>query len=254
MSDWNSTQYIKFKKERTQPAYDLIQRIHIRDPFYILDVGCGSGNSTYALKGAFPGSYLLGIDASHDMLQKANEMHPEIFFKHCMLPEGLSKLHSMYDLIFSNACIQWIEDQEELIEKLVEKLNPGGVLAIQVPYIQKAPFHQILQKVIKEKWRQLENIRNVYNLLPEEYYDIVTKLKMNCTLWTTTYYHTLSSHEDILQWYMGSSLRPYMDVLNEEEKKSFKLDLLQEIQKMIPVQANGEVLLKMPRIFFVAQK
>ncbi len=45
MSDWNSKQYVKFEKERTQPTIDLIHRIDII-PGTILDIGCGPGNST----------------------------------------------------------------------------------------------------------------------------------------------------------------------------------------------------------------
>lgn len=48
MSDWNSAQYSKFVKERTQPALDLISRISELDPDNILDIGCGPGNSTAA--------------------------------------------------------------------------------------------------------------------------------------------------------------------------------------------------------------
>lgn len=46
MSDWNSKQYMKFEKERTQPSKDLISRICGRDFNRILDLGCGPGNST----------------------------------------------------------------------------------------------------------------------------------------------------------------------------------------------------------------
>lgn len=46
MSDWDSKQYMKFEKERTQPSKDLISRICGRDFNRILDLGCGPGNST----------------------------------------------------------------------------------------------------------------------------------------------------------------------------------------------------------------
>ena len=32
MADWNSKQYLKFEKERTQPAIDLVNRISIDKP------------------------------------------------------------------------------------------------------------------------------------------------------------------------------------------------------------------------------
>lgn len=50
MSDWNSEQYLKFKKERTQPSTDLVNTIKLENPGRIIDIGCGPGNSTRALK------------------------------------------------------------------------------------------------------------------------------------------------------------------------------------------------------------
>lgn len=49
MSDWNSALYLKFKKERTQPAADLAARLRTYSPEKIADIGCGPGNSTAVL-------------------------------------------------------------------------------------------------------------------------------------------------------------------------------------------------------------
>lgn len=49
MSDWNSTQYMKFGEERTQPSIDLINRLSELEPVKVIDLGCGPGNSTHAL-------------------------------------------------------------------------------------------------------------------------------------------------------------------------------------------------------------
>ena len=49
MLDWNPDLYLN-SKERTLPAKDLISRIEIVNPKRILDIGCGSGNSTHELK------------------------------------------------------------------------------------------------------------------------------------------------------------------------------------------------------------
>ena len=54
MLDWNPDLYLQFKKERTLPAKDLISRIELVNPKRILDVGCGSGNSTHELKKRWP--------------------------------------------------------------------------------------------------------------------------------------------------------------------------------------------------------
>ena len=55
MSDWNSKQYLKFEKQRTQPSIDLANRIAVESPRRLIDIGCGPGNSTKALANRFPG-------------------------------------------------------------------------------------------------------------------------------------------------------------------------------------------------------
>ena len=42
MADWNSTQYLKFKAQRTQPAVDLAARIDT-NPSEIIDIGIELG-------------------------------------------------------------------------------------------------------------------------------------------------------------------------------------------------------------------
>lgn len=254
MSDWNANQYLKFSNERRQPSLDLIQRIKGNDIQSILDVGCGPGNSTFELRYVFPRAYILGIDGSEDMLNRARENHPELFFQSCFLPEGLDTIKRNFDLIFSNACIQWINHQDELIKELVNKLNDNGILAVQVPFIQESLFYKVLNQLIEEKWKSLSNIRNFYNLVPEQYYDVLMDLNMECEIWTTTYHHVLKQHSDVIQWYKGSGLRPYLDALNEEQRKEFENDLYGKIIDLYPVQKNGDIFLKMPRIFFVARK
>lgn len=48
MSDWKPSLYLKFDRERTQPALDLALRAKelISNPKRIADLGCGPGNST----------------------------------------------------------------------------------------------------------------------------------------------------------------------------------------------------------------
>ena len=61
---WDNTQYLKFKRERTQPAIDLAARLTVENPTDIIDVGCGPGNSSRVLKDRYPNARVLGADSS----------------------------------------------------------------------------------------------------------------------------------------------------------------------------------------------
>lgn len=255
MSDWNSTQYMKFGEERTQPSIDLINRLSELEPVKVIDLGCGPGNSTHALAQKFEHAEILGVDASQDMLKKAKFTYPELAFQECLLPQGLSSIDGTFDLVFSNACIHWIPQQKELFYTVFDKLNPGGVFAVQIPLIQKAPFYKLLYKIVDgKKWKMLSQIHNFHNLLSEEYYDLLGRLSQSFHIWETVYYHTVSSADDVIEWYKGSGLRPYLDRLSESEKVEFLSDLRQIIIQNYPVRENGNIILKMPRLFFTAIK
>ncbi|MBP3872015.1 MAG: methyltransferase domain-containing protein [Faecalicoccus sp.] len=252
MSDWNSSQYIKFEKERTQPTIDLIHRIDI-EPKTILDIGCGPGNSTIELKKAFGSAEIIGIDSSENMLESAKQKYPEIEFKKCRVPDELNSF-GKYDLLFSNACLQWIPNHESLLSVLMEHVNEGGVLAVQMPLVQMAPFYRSLDRLVEKNWNDLKGIRNFHDRLPNETFDILSRSTSDITMWETHYYHIVPSAQAVIEWYKGSGLRPYLDRLSEDQKSMFLKELLEEIRLDFPMQADGRVLLKMPRFFFIARK
>lgn len=255
MSDWNSAQYMKFAKERTQPSVDLVARLCDINPKNVLDIGCGPGNSTHALKTRFADADILGIDASADMLKRARETYPDMKFKQCFVPQGFADIDEKFDLIFSNACIHWIPNQKELLIATVDKLNPGGTLAVQIPYIQAAPFYKVLFKTVEcEKWHKLSTIKNFHNLTPEEYYDVLSELGLDFDIWQTDYFHTVDGIDGVINWYKGSGLRPYLDALGENEQSEFLAELKNKIKNKYSFQSNGKMILKMPRIFFTATK
>ncbi len=255
MADWNAVQYMKFESERTQPSVDLLNRLTDLAPKRILDLGCGPGNSSHALAGKFPAADIIGIDSSEDMLIKAKAAYPQFSFVSCHVPDGLYRIDGTFDLVFSNACIHWIPDQRQLIRSVFEKLSPGGVFAVQLPMTEKALFYRLLYQFIASgRWKKLNGIRNFHNLSPKEYDALLSEFSASLSMWETIYYHTVPSPSAVLEWYMGSGLRPYLSALPDEERPLFLHDLEALIAGHYPVKPSGSVILKMPRLFFIARK
>ena len=254
MGTWSAEQYLKFKTERTQPSIDLIHRIALTKPERIIDIGCGPGNSTDALARHYPEAQVLGVDNSEEMIAAAREQHPKIDFLLCDAGKDLSEAGNGYDLVFSNACIQWIPDHPALIRRLKDLLRPEGVLAVQTPMNYEEPIHQIIAAVSKsETWApKFENPRIFYNLTPEGYYDLLAELFSESSIWMTTYFHIMPSHESIMEWYRGTGLRPYLQALDEADRKRFEAEIFCEVQRAYPVQKDGSIIFRFPRLFFTA--
>ncbi len=224
MSEWNSAQYLKFKNERTQPSIDLVNRIYIDDPKKIIDIGCGPGNSTQVLAQKFPNAYILGIDNSPEMIETAKRDCPNHDYKICDASKELSILYKDYDVVFSNACIQWIPNHQQFLKNLIGLLKTGGMLTrIQIPMNYQEPIHKIIGEVsMNEKWKsEFLNPRIFYNLPQSEYFDLLSEISSEFSMWETIYYHELKSHRDIMEWYRGTRLRPYLNVLSDDKKQRF---------------------------------
>ena len=254
MADWNATQYLQFQKERTQPAIDLAQRIGQANPRKILDIGCGPGNSTQVLAQFFPGASILGVDSSLAMIETAQAQCPTLAFMLCDAGKDLSQLDHDFDIVFSNACIQWIPNHQQLLKNMLDLLAPGGRLAVQTPMNFREPIHIIINElVLSQKWKsEFPHPRIFHNLRPDEYFDLLADLASDFSMWETVYFHTLQSHRDIMEWYRSTGLRPYLAVLSPEQRQSFEADVLERIIEAYPLQKNGALIFRFPRFFFVA--
>lgn len=257
MAGWNSSQYLKFGAERTQPAIDLANRIGLEAPKKVIDIGCGPGNSTEVLARRFPDASILGIDSSPEMIEAAQRNHQGLEFRLCDAGKDLPKLgEGTFDVVFSNACIQWIPDHRSLLRDMMSLLRPDGVLAVQTPMNYEEPIHRIIGEVVSaKKWAsRFPSPRIFYNLTQSEYFDLLSELSSGFTLWQTTYFHRLKSHEDIMEWYRGTGLRPYLDALPESDRPEFEQDIFDRLTGAYPKQKNGEIIFRFPRFFFLAVK
>lgn len=252
MSDWDALQYLKFEKQRTQPARDLLMRLQAFKPQTAADIGCGPGNSTSMLAGCFPDTRLLGIDSSENMLKTARKKYPHLTFQLCDALE----LEGKYDLLFSNACLQWIPNHKELIPALMNKLNKKGILAVQIPMNNEEPLFQIIKEMTAEPKWGLQNIKNQPNetLAPAEYFNILDACSSSFEIWEVKYYHNLADHRALVDWVKGTRIRPYLDYLGEERETAFENEIAMRAKNVYPVQANGNVLLGFRRFFFTAVK
>lgn len=248
MSDWNPEKYLLFKNQRTQPALDLANRVRSCQAKTVVDIGCGPGNSTAVLKDVFPHAKILGIDNSANMISKAKAQHSGLDFQVCSAED----LTGSYDLLFSNACLQWIPNHETLIPQLMGKLTEHGVLTVQMPMNWNEPLFRIIKAVAaKPKW-DFKNVCFERNdtLSPEAYFDILSACSGSFEIWETVYYHAMPSHEHLIEWVRGTRLRPYLDVLNEEQKVEFEQEILSMVRDAYPFTASGEGVLKFRRFFF----
>jgi trans-aconitate 2-methyltransferase len=254
--DWNPELYLKFGKERIQPSIDLVSRIEYDNPVNMIDIGCGPGNSTQILFQRWPHSNITGVDNSPAMIEKAKHDYPNQ--KWALLDAGKDELPGKFDIIYSNATIQWIPHHFELFMKFKASLTDQGMLAIQLPLFFDMPLGQSLVKISKEKrWSSLiESVNELFTIhAPTEYYDLLSERFSSVEIWETDYIHIMDSPDSILEMIRSAGLRPYLDRLeNDLDQRDFEAKVLANIERDYPLQKNGKILFPFKRLFFIAKK
>jgi len=256
MPNWSPDLYLKFNAERTQPAADLVARISLDNPRRIIDLGCGPGNSTSLLRDRWPDAEVAGLDNSVEMLEKAARDWPEGAWIEGDI--GSWRAEEAYDLVFTNAALQWVPDHETLLPQLLDQVRDGGALAVQMPAQFDSAIHRLIAGVAtREAWRDATEtaLRSVYVGNPSFYYDLLMPRSRRLELWLTEYIHIMPGARGILDWVRATALRNLLDALkNDEQRMQFEAEVLEQIADDYPPQGDGRVLFPFRRIFFIAYR
>lgn len=247
---------MKFEDERTRPSIDLIGRVPLVAATNCVDIGCGPGNSTELIARRYPAARITGLDNSPGMLAKARERLPNLRFEEVDIANW--QTDERFDLIFANAVLQWLPDHPALLERLVSFLKDGGCLAVQMPNNLNEPSHRLMKQVAQEgPWAEkLSSAAEARETLGsfEEYYAWLRQAGCSVDIWQTTYVHPLDGAAAIVEWFKSTGLKPYIDPLPPEERSEYLQRYQEAIAQAYPAQRDGKVLLRFPRLFFVAQR
>ena len=252
---WDADQYLKFGGERTQPSRDLIARVPLAAPHRIVDLGCGPGNSTEMLAQRWPGAEVTGLDSSSEMLDQARKDYPDKRWIQGDIAGWSSA--GAYDLVFSNAALQWVPDHEKVFPALLDALPPGGVLAVQMPRNFAAPNHALLRETAADpRWaaRMPDEARLMPVGEPGLYYDILTARASRLDIFEIEYLHVLDGPEGVVEWMKGTGMRPFLQRLDASEHGEFLAAYLDRLKQAYPRRASGKVLFPFRRIFIVATR
>jgi trans-aconitate 2-methyltransferase len=251
---WDPAQYLRFAGERLRPALDLLARVPLDGPTHVVDLGCGAGNVTAILKQRYSAADVVGVDGSATMLEKARSATPECRFEQADFFQWQPR--ESPDLIYSNAALHWVDRHPVLLPRLLSLLAPGGVIAVQMPMMHETPLRR-LPLELAESGPWAESLRGIVSapdiLSASEYWDLLRPRVASLDMWQTTYMHVLAGEHAVLEWASGSSLRPFLDRLPNEQKEAFRQAYSKAAQQHYPRRADGTTLLPFQRLFMVAR-
>jgi len=125
-------QYDKHSLIQRNCAFRLISKIENANFKNILDIGCGTGIYTRFLRDRFRGAHIKAIDISHDMIEVAKEKFPDKKTEFIVGDAETMDFKEEFDLVTSNASLQWFTNLEKTLLKHKMLLKEKGVIAFSI--------------------------------------------------------------------------------------------------------------------------
>ncbi|WP_413758605.1 trans-aconitate 2-methyltransferase [Streptomyces sp. MMBL 11-3] len=262
---WDPGQYLRHAGHRARPFAELLGRVPAlpRDPARIADLGCGPGNVTVQLAERWPTAHITGYDNSPEMLARTGQyagptaQGGRLDFAHADLTGWVPG--QTYDLIVSNAALQWVPGHLEAFGSWLEALAPGGTFAFQVPHTVDAPLHALMRELAgSARWKdRLEGVLRRTDSVhePRVYLDRLARLGCAADVWETTYLQVLQGEDAVLDWSKGTGLRPVLTALADDPqaRDAFTTAYRDLLRTAYPPSPYGTIL-PFRRLFAVAHK
>jgi len=219
---WDPERYEQFQKERYAPFEDLVKLIKVREGLHVIDLGCGTGELTRRLADLLPDSDVLGIDSSSEMLERAAERaRSGLRFEQRAIEDAAGA----WDIVFSHAALQWVDDHPSLIPRLLSLARPGGRLVVQMPSNFSHPTHTIIEEIAGEApFRDpLGGRTRPWPVLSIDAYAELLHAHgaTEITVFEKVYPHVLPDADALADWMSGTALVPVFERLPEALRESF---------------------------------
>ena len=262
MPTWDANQYLRFNDERTRPCRELAARVEVGDVRRVIDLGCGPGNSTEVLAERWAGAEIVGLDSSVAMIEAAKKSNPTGDWRVGGISEWAENSEAgrggdhdggAFDVVFSNAAMQWVADHARVFAKLMGRVRAGGAMAVQMPGNFGAAAHSIMREIASAgKWKAkfpAGGVREWHVHEAADYYDWVSPFAARVDIWETEYHQVMADAGAIVEWYKGTGLRPFLDGWGEEGlKKEFLGEYGEKIAAAYPGRKDGKVIFPFRRI------
>ena len=255
---WDAGQYLRFGGERARPFFDLVAQIGATDPAYVADLGCGPGNLTAALAQRWPDAAVVGVDNSPEMIAAARateaEAAPNLSFALGDVWDWQPE--RQLDVLVCNAVLQWVPGHDQLLLRWADLLAPDGWLAFQLPGNFDQPSHAIVKELaMSPSWRALVGDAQLNRQAgdPADYVSLLARPGFVVDAWETSYLHILHGENPVLEWTKGTTLRPVLTALDEEQADVFVREYGERLAQAYHQQSFG-TLFPFRRVFTVVHR
>ncbi|MGA6149950.1 MULTISPECIES: malonyl-ACP O-methyltransferase BioC [unclassified Stenotrophomonas] len=118
------------QREVAKRLLESLDYLGERQPQVVLDIGSGTGHASATMKKRWPKAQVIALDLAEPMLREAKKQAGwwKPFARVCADAQALPLQDQSVDLIYSNLCLQWVDDLPAVFAGFRRVLKPGGLL------------------------------------------------------------------------------------------------------------------------------
>jgi trans-aconitate 2-methyltransferase len=258
---WNPRDYAANSAAQLAWARELIARLKLTGNERILDVGCGDGKITAEIAHALPHGEIVGTDSSPEMIRFARATfpkatHPNLSFQVMdareLHPKGL------FDVVFSNAALHWVEDHPAFLQGAATCLKPGGRLIVSCGGKGNAQdVFVALRSVLRRKhWRgHFRNLKAPYFFhSPGDYEKWLPRFGFASRLVRLAEKPAKFDGRSGLASWVRTTWLPYTQRVPEAEREAFVAEVVEAFVARHPLDAAGKLTVRMVRLEIDAER
>ena len=126
--EFDGEKYKQASSHQKEWGGKLISELSLKGGEKILDLGCGDGTLTAELARLAPDGFVVGIDASKNMIETARKAHDWDNVKFELMDINDIAFVDEFDVVFSNATLHWIKNHNKLLKNVFNSLKDNGVV------------------------------------------------------------------------------------------------------------------------------
>ena len=213
----------------------LISKLSIPKGAKILDLGCGTGETTTDLSEVVgPEGTIVAVDPDPERIKLAKEKNARANIKF-VVGSDQTFPEDQYDVVFMSCVIHWVVDKEALYKRVYDNLQPaGGRFAFSTGNHEILPVTKKLFDSVLPSVRFLEDIYwKKINLVKSDVYEELQKSTafVSHVAEIEPMYVYCKNADECIDWFFGV-LQGDMDLssLDQQALQAFKKDHDEEVR------------------------
>ncbi|MHC4441841.1 MAG: methyltransferase domain-containing protein [Planctomycetota bacterium] len=233
--NFDGEEYKKASRHQKEWGNKIIAGLELKGNESVLDLGSGDGTLTAELADRVPEGRVLGIDAAEGMIESATKLERKNLAFQLMDINELC-FEDEFDLVFSNATLQWIKDHRALLKKVYRSLKSGG--AVRFNFAGDGNCSSLIEVVgeVMRAGRFRDYFEDFYWpwYMPaiDEYAALAGAIGFkDLKVWGENADRYFSDVEEMTRWIDHPSIVPFLKYIEGEDKDLFRNEVVEKMVK-----------------------